>query len=227
MMKKIMIVFLSVSLSTLRPAKADMWGADLVYLAQLVQNSIEQLTRLQSLLQNGRDSLNLLRDINRGINDSMQVVNSIAPYIDPGLYQNLRKLAQVATHIEGIYGVVAKSKDETAQRETDQAVAEAIHLNNSLYDYAKDLDQLGEEIKRYSHAVSPGGAQKLTAQTLGAMIHLQNQQLRASATGLKLSAQSLALQNKREKEDTTEFLRQSQVLKSAMSNPPKFMLPRF
>ncbi len=204
-----------------------MWGGDLIYLAQLVENSIQQLARLQSLLQNGRDSLSLLRDINRGINDSLQVVDSIAPYIDPGLYQNLRRLAQVSSHIEGIYGAVVKSKDEVAQKETDQAVSEAIHLNNELYDYAKNLDKLGQEIQAYSHSVSPGGAQKLTAQTLGAMIHLQNQQLRATATGLKLSAQSLALQNKQEKESTAEFLRQSQVLKSAMNNPPKFQLPRF
>ena len=64
-------------------------------------------------------------------------------------------------------------------------------MNNSIYDYTAQLDKIGEEIKQYSHAVSPGGAQKLTAQSLGVVVHVMNEQLRATATGLKMQAQTI------------------------------------
>ena len=101
-------------------------------------------------------------------------------------------------------------------------------LNNSIYEYAGQIDQIGEDVKHYSHEVSPGGAQKLTAQTLGVMLHVLNQQLRAQATGLKLQSQSLALENKKEKDSSRLMLESSGSLALAMKNDKiKFDMPRF
>ena len=95
-------------------------------------------------------------------------------------------------------------------------MAEAISFNNDLNEYAARLDQIGEEVKIYSHAASPGGAQKLTAESLGVVIHVLNQQLRASGQGLKLQAQAMAVQNKKEKDETTQYLKQGELLKEKM-----------
>jgi hypothetical protein len=127
-----------------------------------------------------------------------------------------------------VYGVAVPSQDQQVQQDTDQSVVEAISLNNSMYDYAKDVDELGETIKQYSHDVSPGGAQKLTAQTLGVMLHVMNQGLRAQSTGLKLQAQSLALQNKKEKASTAKFLADAKSLSQEMKKPREYYrIPRF
>lgn len=80
-------------------------------------------------------------------------------------------------------------------------------MNNAIFDYTREIDKTGEEIKSYSHAVSPGGAAKLTAQSVGVMLHVMNQQLRAQGTMLNLQAQSLAQENKREKDHTAEYLK--------------------
>ncbi|MCM0604498.1 MAG: hypothetical protein KA715_00235 [Xanthomonadaceae bacterium] len=120
------------------------------------------------------------------------------------------------------------SPEAKIQHDTDQNIAEAIKLNNSTYDYAKQIDQIGEEVKNYSHTVSPGGAQKLTAQTLGVVLHVLNQTLRTQSTGLKLHAQEVALQNHREKEQTRQILTETDSLKNAMqSQPVAFEFPRF
>ncbi|WP_347355958.1 hypothetical protein [Bdellovibrio sp.] len=197
-------------------------------LTQILVQAIKQLYELQRIVQSGQDTLNLMRDINRGINDSLKLVESLGPYIDPGLYKELKKVQDLVKHLNGSYGTVVDSPDRVPQEDTDRVVAEAISVNNALYDYAKELDKVGERIKIFSHEVSPGGAQKLTAQSLGVMVHVMNQQLRATATGLKIQAQALAVQNKKEKQGTEAFMSQAASLRTRMKKQEvKFEFPRF
>ncbi|MES3038362.1 MAG: hypothetical protein V4736_10690 [Bdellovibrionota bacterium] len=224
---KILVLFV-VTILPFRSAQASMFGEETVVLVQILANAVKQLYELQKIIQTGEDTLNLLRDINHGINDSMEALNTIGPYMDPGVFAELKKVKDVAEHFKSVYGIVTDSPDKDIQKDTDNVVAEAIGLNNALYDYAKELDGVGEKIKNFSHEVSPGGAAKLTAQSLGVLVHVMNQQLRAQATGLKLHAQGLAIQNKREKETTAEYLREAHVLQSAMkSKNVNFAFPSF
>ena len=120
------------------------------------------------------------------------------------------------------------SPDARIYRDTDQQVAEAVNLNNDIYKYTTSIDELGEAIKDYSHDVSPGGAQKLTAQTLGVMLQVMNQSLRTQATGLKLQAQTMAVQNKKEKDSTKQYLETANTLRVAMKKEKiQFTAPRF
>ena len=101
-------------------------------------------------------------------------------------------------------------------------------FNNAYYQYANNLDQIGELIKSQSHAVSPGGAQKLTAQALGLLIQVMNQNLRAQATDLKIKAETLALENKKDKDATKSLLDASHALSSTLqSEPVPFTIPRY
>jgi hypothetical protein len=211
--------------STARP---DFFGGDLAFLAQLVINSVQQLVQLKNLVSSGKDTLDLMADINQGINDSLHTLKTINPNIDPGIYKDWKTAAEAIRKIQALYGIIVPSKNAGVQRDTDQIVSEAISMNNQIYDYTKQIDAVGEQIKDYSHNVSPGGAEKLTAQTLGIMLHVMNQNLRTQATGLKLQAQALALQNKKEKEETEHTLSTSKDLESVMKNEQfGFSMPRF
>ena len=230
MKKKIFSVFMALAMFISFPqaAKADMFGADIPILLEILANSLQQLVQLKAMLQNGGDTLDLLRDINRGINDSLGIAETLGLRIDPGIYRDLKNIDQATQSLEKIYGVVTDSKLATVQRNTDQTVAEAITFNNDLNDYAYRLDQIGEEIKRFSHSVSPGGAAKLTAESLGVMIHVLNQQMRTQGQGLKLQAQALAVQNKKDKDQTDQYLREGQSLKNKMmALNPEFKVMRF
>ncbi len=230
MKKKIIAVFTAFSLvfSYSQPGRCDAWGADIPILLEILAQSIQQLIQLKAMLQNSDDTLNLLQDVNRGINDSLYLAQTLGLRIDPGIYRDLRTIDQAAQSLDRIYGVVTDSKLATVQRNTDQTVAEAISFNNDLNEYAFRLDQIGEEIKQYSHAVSPGGAAKLTAESLGVMIHVLNQQMRAQGQGLKLQAQAMAVANKKDKDQTDQYLREGQGLKMKMMNlNPEFKVMRF
>lgn len=225
-MKKIIICILV--LNTSLPCRADVFGGDVLVLTQILANALQQLAQLRSLLNNGRDSLNLIRDINNGINDSLNLIHTISPNQDPGLYRDWQRVSDALNHIETEYGIVIDSKDQKVQKDADQSVAEAISLNNNIYKYTAQIDQIGEAIKSQSHVVSPGGAAKLTAESLGVMLNLQNEMLRTQATGLKLQAQNLALQNRKDKERTRQMVEGADKLDSALkTQQPKFELPRF
>jgi hypothetical protein len=123
---------------------------------------------------------------------------------------------------------VIESNDFQVQKDTDQSVAEAVALNNSIYKYTKTIDEIGELIKSQSHDVSPGGAAKLTAQSMGVMLNLQNEMLRTQASTLKLQAQSLAVQNRKDKHRTRQMVGDVDNIKAALSGvKPKFKTPKF
>lgn len=211
-----------------RTARADIWGADVAVLAEILANAVQQLAQLQQILGQSSDTLGLLREINRGINDSLAMAETLGVRIDPGLYRELRGVDQALNAVESIFGRAVDSRVATVQRNTDQNVAEAITFNNELNDYTRKLDRIGEEIKTYSHSVSPGGAAKLTAQSLGVVIHVLNQQIRATGQGLKLQAQALAVQNKQEKDKTEQYLAEGKKLKVKMQTiSAGFDTPRF
>lgn len=227
-MKKFIAICLSVFLFSTQPARADMFGGDVAVLMQILANALQQLAQLKQILDTGKSNLDLIREINRGINDSMNLVRTVYPNIDPGIYKDWQSVQDAVNKLETIYGVADPSLNQRVYRDTDQNVAEAVQLNNSIYQYTQQIDEIGEAIKQTSHDVSPGGAQKLTAQTLGVMLHVMNQNLRAQATGLKLQAQSMALQNKKDKDSTREFLSNSETLRVAMKNEKaEFKAPRF
>lgn len=210
------------------PARADLFGGDVVVLGQILVQAIQQLAQLKQILSTGKDNLNLIRDLNRGIHDSLNLFRTASPHSDPGLYREWQRAGEALRAIEAIYGVIVPSQDAKVQHDADQSVAEAVALNNSIYSYTRDIDEIGEEIKSYSHSVSPGGAQKLTAQSLGVILHVMNQTLRAQATGLKLQAQTLAIQNHKDKEMTRHIVDSSKTLTTAMkAQAPTFEMPRF
>lgn len=221
-----LLIFMSPTLA--QPAYADAFGADVVVLGKILANAISQLYQLMTIVQQGRDSLNLMRDINRGVNDSLAMMRTLDPKAAAGLYANWRTSSDALTRLQSIYGQVPRSADAGVQGDVDKGVAEAISMNNSLYDYAKQIDAIGEQIKSFSHSVSPGGAAKLSAQSMGVMVHVMDQSLRAQATGLKMQAQNLALKNKQDKDMTRHILQSSRDLSSAMRREPaEFRTPRF
>jgi hypothetical protein len=215
-------------LLTPAPARADLFGGDVAVLTQILAQAIMQLARLREIVGTAQSQFDLLREINRGINDALNLMKTVDPNTDPGIYRDWATVQDALGKLQSIYGDVAQSPEARVQKDMDQAVAEAVTFNNSYYKYTKNLDEIGELIKSQSRVASPGGAQKLTAQAMGLMIQVMNQNLRAQATDLKLKAQGLAVQNKKDKDSTKYLLQTSQDLSKTMKNEKvSFAIPRF
>lgn len=209
------------------PARAS-WGADIPILLEILANSVSQLYQLYEMVQNGQQTLYLMRDLHRGINDALGVVSIIREHPDAGMYGDWTTVERALRNLQSIYGSVPQSANADIHQNTDRSVAEAINLNNNLFAYADELDRVGERIDNHSRSVSPKGAAKLTAQSLGVVVRAMNQQLRAQAASLKLQAQSLAVKNRQDKEETREFVKTTSTLSASMKHHnSQFQTPRF
>ena len=224
----LLAVAIALSCTFPAPARADLFGGDVAVLTQILAQAIMQLAKLRDLMGNAQSHLDLIRQINQGINDSLNLMKTIDPNLDPGIYKEWATVNDALSRLTDIYGMTPDSPEARVQKDTDQGIAEAVTFNNSFYKYGQHYDVVAERIKDASHSVSPGGAQKLTAQALGVVIQLMNQQLRAQSTGMKLQAQQLALENRKEKAETKLFVHNKDALRGAMkAEKVQFQQPRF
>lgn len=222
--------FLAVPLFALlisSPAKADFWGGDVVVLTQILAQSIQTVLQLKAMLETGHDTLDLLRDVNSGVRSGLDLIRIANPNFNPGVYGNLNDADSVLRAIQGLYGTVPKGMDEDLMTAQDQSVAEVISMNRNLYDYADQVDREKDRIIYHAGVVSPQGAGKLQGQALGVLIGVMTQLLRSQSQMLKIMAQNMAMENRKEKLSTQNFQENYRSLSTGFKElPHDTKLPR-
>jgi hypothetical protein len=225
--KRIICTIPLFTLAISQPARADLFGGDVVVLSQILIQSIQTVLQLRTILATGTDTLDLLRDVNSGIRTGLDTIRIINPKFNPGVYGNLSDTDSVLAAVQNIYGTVPHGMDENLMTAQDQSVAETISMNRNLYDYADDVDRERDRIIYHAAVVSPQGAGKLQGQALGVLIGVSTQILRTQSQLLKLTAQNMAMQNRREKLSTESFQQNYDGLSKGFSQlPEKVDLPR-
>lgn len=219
--KKILTTILCFTLVMPTPAKADLFGGDVAVLVQILTQSIKQLYELQRIVSTGQDSLSLMRDINRGIRDGLAVIRIINPKFNPGLYGGLETMDQVQRAIEDLYGSIPQTSEYRLQEAQDRSVSESIAMNGTLFQYADSVDDETKRIIAHSQSTNPQGAAKLTNQSLAVLIGVTTQVLRTNSMMLKMMGQNMALSNRKEKLQATQFKSQYEGISSALGALPK------
>ena len=171
MKKRILTILVpAILLLSPNPAKADLFGGDVLVLTQILAQAIQTVITLKSVLENGKDSLDLLRDINAGVRSGLDLIRIVNPNFNPGVYGNLNDADSVLRALQAVYGTIPQGMDEELMKSQDQSVAEVISMNRNLYDYADQVDREKEKILFHAQVVSPQGAGKLQNQALGVLI---------------------------------------------------------
>ena len=219
--KKILAVCICFSLLLPKPAKADFWGADIPLLIKIVANTVQELIVLKQIFQTGADTLGLMRDLNRGVRDGLQIIRILDPKFNPGLYGSLETADQVQRAIEDLYGVIPKTSEYRLQEAQDRSVSESIAMNGTLFQYADQVDVESKRIISHAQSVSPQGAAKLTAESIAVLIGVTTQVLRTNSMMLKMMGQTMALSNRKEKLQASQFKTQYEGISSALGTLPK------
>jgi hypothetical protein len=224
-MKKIKVFFTIVSFlsfTTLsRPASAFSFGADVAVLAQILANAVQQLVQLRQILSTGSDNLSLVREINRGIRDGLNALHMINPRFNPGIYGNLQTADQVLRIIDDLYGKIPQTAEVRLQQAQDRSASESISMNGTLFRFADQADEESRKIFSHSQSVSPQGAAKLTAQSLAVLIGVTTQVLRTNSMMLKAMGENMALQNRKEKLQSSQFRAQYDGLSEGFGKLPR------
>jgi hypothetical protein len=202
-------------------SRADIFGGDVAVLLQILAQAIDQVIKLQQLLSTSHDTLGLLQDINSGVRSGLDIIRVVNPKFNPGVYGDLRDPANVLRALHDLYGAIPQqSSDQGLMESQDQSVAEVISMNRNLYDYADQVDQERERILMHSQVVSPQGAGKLQAQSLAVLIGVMTQLLRTQSQMLKLMGQNMALENRKEKVSSQEFIDNYHGVSNGLKNLP-------
>ena len=202
-------------------SKADLFGADVAVLTQILVQAIAQLYQLKAIFSTGDDTLNLLREINEGVRDGLRVIQMINPKFNPGLYGNLQTAEQVAAAIQQLYGVIPQTSESRLQDAQDRSVAESIAMNGTLFQFADQADEESRQIFEHSQSVSPQGAAKLTAQSIAVLIGVSTQVLRSNSMMLKMMGENMALSNRHEKLQSAQFKSQYDGLSDGLGSLEK------
>lgn len=212
---------MSLALLLPQPSRADLWGGDVIVLTQILANAVQQLIQLRQILSTGSDTLGLLRDINRGIRDGLSIIQILNPKFNPGLYGNLETADRVLAVIQDLYGKVPQTGDAKLQQAQDQSVSESIAMNGTLFRFADQADEESRRMIAHAREVNPQGAAKLTAQSIAVLIGITTQVLRTNSMMLKLMAENMALQNRKDKLQSAQFRTQYDGLSNAFQGLPK------
>tara|TARA_B110001454_G_scaffold219194_1_gene251345 strand:- start:98440 stop:99150 length:711 start_codon:yes stop_codon:yes gene_type:complete len=204
-----------------KPAKADLFGGDVTVLVQILAQSIKQLYELQRIVSTGQNTLSLMRDLNRGIRDGLTIIRIINPKFNPGLYGSLETADQVQRAIENLYGAIPQTSEYRLQAAQDKSVAESIAMNGTLFQYADSVDAETKRIIDHAQKVSPQGAGKLTAESIAVLIGVTTQVLRTNSMMLKMMGQNMALSNRKEKLQATQFKTQYEGISNALGALPR------
>lgn len=219
--KRIIAITLCFTLIVPKPAKADLFGGDVAVLVQILAQTIKQLYELQRIVSTGQDTLSLMRDINRGIRDGLAIIRIVNPKFNPGLYGGLETIDQVQRAIEDLYGAIPQTSEYRLQEAQDKSVSESIAMNGTLFQYADSVDEETKRIIAHAQKVSPQGAGKLTAESLAVLIGVTTQVLRTNSMMLKMMGQNMALSNRKEKLQATQFKAQYEGISNALGTLPK------
>ena len=226
-MKIKFFVLMIVFFFQIKPAKADLFGGDVAVLSQILVQTIKTVYELQSIVETGEDTLRLMRDINAGLRTGLYLINISNPKSNPGVYGNLKDKDSVLRILRTVYGATPEGMDSDLVNSQDESVAEVISMNRNLYDYADQVDREREKILYHAQQVSPQGAGRLQNQALGVLIGVSTQVLRTQSQLLKIMAQNMAYETRKEKLATRNFQENYQSLSRGFSSlPQNTKLPR-
>ena len=227
MKKRIVQLLIVLTLLTpAAPARADFWGGDLVYLAQILQQAIIQVEQLKRIFGTSKESYEFLQQINEGQRQALRIFNTMNRSLKPGNLSDLRDIADVIREVQDIYGKIPMTAEAKAQSTHDLTVAESIQLHNDAFKYADTVDPEAQRIINYAQIASPQGAAKTSLEAQGAMIHVLNQVLRTNAAILKVQSETLAMQNRKSKLQSEAFRTQYDELSNGLAgSKASFDLP--
>jgi hypothetical protein len=199
------------------PSRADFWGADLAYLAQILDENIKHYYQLQEMIQQGRSADQYLHWLNEGIDNSVGLLESL-PIKDEKVLSDLRQFKGALNRVQSVYGQVPKSPEDAMQTLHDQTVAESLRMANDFKDYSVSQEKNSEIIAQQARAASPRGAVRMQAETSAQILNSLSQLIRLDTQILKLQSEQLAMTNKQSKEGVANFQKVSRDLGSGFSN---------
>ncbi len=179
--------FLFIMSTPLQTVRADLFGGDVVVLSQILTQAIDQVFKLQQIIGKAQQTVSILEDMNRGVKEVLRLSETAHIPIPSGVYAQAKTIDQAVSEARKIYGDLSE-KIPSHTRIHYQSGTEGLSLSQDAFDYSTFLDVQGESIKRSAVLANQASATRLTAETLGVLLHAVSQTHRLQAKSLEMAS---------------------------------------
>jgi hypothetical protein len=189
-LKKVILIAL-LTTAPLQRAKADLWGADLPLLAEIVFNTLHTMVELEKQSQHMQDEL-------AGIQDRIDRIRTIADVVQPSEWDKWKDPVEALKRLRIVYHTIPKEYRSEKYDNIEHELSRAMNLVARVGPETATTFRSGKEMERKGADASPGVAQKLTASGVGTLIALESQTQVIQSHITSLLAQMLAEGNEKE-----------------------------
>ena len=172
-------------------AKADLWGADLPLLAEIVFNTLHTMMELEKQSEYWNDQM-------AGVRDRIDRIQTIANVVEPSTWEKWKDPREALERLRLIYHTIPKEYRSEKYDSIESELAHAMNLVARLKPETESSFKSGKELERRGADASPAVAQKLAASGVGSLVAIQSQSLAVQSHITSLLAQMLADANEKE-----------------------------
>ena len=180
------VLLISASLP-FRAARADIFGGDVAVLVQILVQAIDQVYKLQQIIGKAQQTVSILEDMNRGVKEVLRLAETAHIPLPPGVYAKAKTIDQAVWEARRVYGGIAQNAP-VAMHTQYRSGTEGLSLSQDAFDYSTFLDDQGERVKRAAVLANQATATRLTAETLGVLLHSMSHSNRLQAKSLEMSS---------------------------------------
>lgn len=216
-MKKYCLIFSMFPLFLFSPnlAKADMFGADVAVLAQILIQTIQQVETMTQILGSSRDTASILQEMNQGVKNVLVLADSAHVPLPAQAYQNANAINAATNLAQTLYGGVNSTTPQYAQTNYQSGV-EGLYLSQDAFNYSQLLDQQGTQVEASAIQANQTAAIKLSAETLGVLVHATSQNNRLEAKQLEISSTTRIESTSKENAEFQSFIETQDAIRSDM-----------
>lgn len=164
-----------------------LFGEEIPFLIQLITHAIHEVHELQTIVGNGRETIGLLQEMNRGVKDVLKLAETAHVTLPPQVYADARQIATATQKVASLYGRVSENAPLYTRTQYRSGV-EGLFMSEDAFQYTSDLDLKGTQIKRAAVTSSQATATRLSAESLGVILHAVNHQSRLEAKQLEIQS---------------------------------------
>lgn len=194
-----------------KSARADIFGGDLALLTELIAKAVEQIQQLQSILNATGQATSILEDMNRGVREVLRLADTAHIPLPPEVYQQANTLDSATRLSHEVFGELPGTAPKYGVMQY-QSGTEALYLSEDALDYSSFLDKQGESVKQSAVVANQSAATRLTAETLGVLLHAVSHSNRLEAKSLEISATQRLQDSQRENARYESFVNTHQSI---------------
>ena len=201
----------------MRIAKADMFGADVAVLSQILIEDILEVKTMYQMLTQAQDTASILEDMNRGVKDVIRLADSAHVPLPPQVYASASQMAQASQMTTNLYGAMGTDSPSFTQTNFQSGV-EGLYLSEDALNYSSTLDGQGNQIEQASVLANQTTATKLTAESMGTLIHAVSHSNRLEAKSLELNSTKRIEDTSKENAEYESFISTENSIVNDMKN---------